>query len=131
MIRVLTYGTFDLLHYGHLRLLKRAKELGDYLIVGLSTDEFNKLKGKKAFHDFETRKIMLEAVRYVDLVIPEKTWEQKTDDISLYRVDICVMGKDWENSEKFDYLKDYCELRFLERTEGISTTKIKEELGAD
>lgn len=131
MIRVLTYGTFDLLHYGHIRLLKRAKELGDYLIVGLSTDEFNRLKGKKAFHDYETRKIMLEAVRYVDLVIPEETWEQKTDDISLYRVDICVMGKDWENSDKFSYLEDYCELRFLERTEGISTTKIKEELGAD
>lgn len=131
MIRVLTYGTFDLLHYGHIRLLKRAKELGDYLIVGLSTDEFNRLKGKKAFHDYETRKIMLEAVRYVDLVIPEETWEQKTDDIELYRVDICVMGKDWENSDKFSYLEDYCELRFLERTEGISTTKIKEELGAD
>ncbi len=131
MIRVLTYGTFDLLHYGHIRLLKRARALGDYLIVGLSTDEFNKLKGKKAFHDYETRKIMLEAVRYVDLVIPEKTWEQKRDDIELYRVDICVMGKDWEKSDKFDYLKDYCELRFLDRTEGISTTKIKEELGAD
>lgn len=131
MIRVLTYGTFDLLHYGHIRLLKRAKELGDYLIVALSTDEFNEMKGKKAFHDYETRKKMLEAVRYVDLVIPEETWEQKTDDIQLYRVDICVMGKDWESSDKFNYLKDYCELRFLERTEGISTTKIKEELGAD
>ena len=131
MIRVLTYGTFDLLHYGHIRLLKRAKELGDYLIVGLSTDEFNAIKGKKAFHDYETRKLMLEAVRYVDLVIPEKNWEQKVDDINTYNVDICVMGKDWENSDKFDCLKDYCQLRFLERTEGISTTRIKEELGAD
>lgn len=131
MIRVLTYGTFDLLHYGHIRLLKRAKEMGDYLIVALSTDEFNALKGKKAFHDYETRKLMLEAVRYVDLVIPEYSWEQKIDDIKTYNVDICVMGSDWKDSDKFDYLRDYCELRFLDRTEGISTTKIKEELGAD
>lgn len=131
MIRVLTYGTFDLLHYGHIRLLQRAKALGDYLIVGLSTDDFNAIKGKKAFHDYETRKLMLEAVRYVDLVIPEEKWEQKIDDIKTYKVDICVMGKDWESSDKFDYLKGYCDLRFLERTEGISTTRIKEELGAD
>lgn len=131
MIRVLTYGTFDLLHYGHIRLLQRAKALGDYLIVGLSTDDFNAIKGKKAFHDYETRKLMLEAVRYVDLVIPEEKWEQKIDDIKTYKVNICVMGKDWESSDKFDYLKGYCDLRFLERTEGISTTRIKEELGAD
>lgn len=131
MVRVLTYGTFDLLHYGHIRLLKRAKELGDYLIVALSTDEFNALKGKKAFHDYETRKLMLEAVRYVDLVIPEKSWEQKIDDIKTYKIDICVMGSDWADSDKFDYLREYCRLEFLDRTEGISTTKIKEELGAD
>lgn len=131
MKRILTYGTFDLLHYGHINLLKRAKALGDYLIVGLSTDEFNNLKGKKAFHDYSTRKIMLEAVRYVDLVIPEETWTQKKKDIELYKVDVCVMGKDWENSEKFSHLKDCCELIFLERTEGISTTKIKEALGSD
>jgi len=131
MKRVLTYGTFDLLHYGHIRLLKRAKALGDYLIVALSTDEFNESKGKKAFHDYETRKMMLEAVRYVDLVIPEENWEQKIDDIKIYKVDICVMGGDWEGSDKFDYLKDYCELKFLDRTEGISTTMIKEELGSD
>lgn len=132
MKRVLTYGTFDLLHYGHIRLLKRAKALGDYLIVALSTDEFNKIaKDKKAFHDYETRKLMLEAVRYVDLVIPETCWEQKIDDIKNYHVDICVMGGDWEGSDRFDYLKDYCELVFLDRTEGISTTKIKEELGSD
>ena len=131
MIRVLTYGTFDLLHYGHIRLLKRAREMGDYLIVALSTDEFNMKKGKKAFHDYETRKIMLEAVRYVDLVIPEKSWDQKIDDIKTYKVDICVMGSDWEGSDKFDYLRDYGKLRFLDRTEGISTTKIKEELGSD
>ena len=98
MIRVLTYGTFDLLHYGHIRLLKRAKEMGDYLIVALSTDEFNKMKGKRAFHDYETRKKMLEAVRYVDLVIPEERWEQKINDIKEYHVDICVMGSDYSGS---------------------------------
>lgn len=129
MKRVLTYGTFDLLHYGHIRLLKRAKKLGDYLIVAVSTDEFNELKGKKAYHNYKTRKKMLEAVRYVDLVIPEEDWNQKIDDIKKYEVDIVVMGDDWKNSTKFDYLKEYCELVFLKRTEGISSSKIKEELG--
>lgn len=128
MKRVLTYGTFDLLHYGHIRLLKRAKELGDYLIVALSTDEFNAVKGKKAFHDYNTRKMMLEAIRYVDLVIPEETWEQKLDDVKKYYVDVVVMGSDWADSDKFDYLKDYCDLVFLDRTEGVSTTQIKEAL---
>lgn len=128
MKRVLTYGTFDLLHYGHIRLLKRAKELGDYLIVAVSTDEFNAGKNKKAYHDYETRKEMLEAIRYVDLVIPEETWEQKLDDVKNYNVDIVVMGGDWKGSDKFDYLKDYCELVFLDRTEGISTSQIKEQL---
>lgn len=128
MKRVLTYGTFDLLHYGHIRLLKRAKELGDYLIVALSTDEFNKIKGKKAYHNYETRKKMLEALRYVDLVIPEKNWEQKIDDVKDYKVDVVVMGSDWAGSDKFDYLKEYCELVYLDRTEGISTTKIKRDL---
>lgn len=129
MKRVLTYGTFDLLHYGHIRLLKRAKALGDYLIVALSTDEFNKLKGKKAYHNYETRKKMLEAIRYVDLVIPEERWEQKIDDVKKYDVDIVVMGSDWAGSDRFDYLKDYCELIYLDRTEGISTTQIKNDLG--
>ena len=123
MKRVLTYGTFDLLHYGHIRLLKRAKELGDYLIVALSTDEFNAGKGKKAYHDYETRKKMLEAIRYVDLVIPEESWEQKADDVKKYFVDVVVMGDDWAGSDKFDYLKEICELKFLSRTPGISTTK--------
>ena len=103
MIRVLTYGTFDLLHYGHIRLLRRAKALGDYLIVALSTEEFNSLKGKKTYHDYETRKEMLEAMRYVDLVIPEENWEQKVNDVKEYHVDIVVMGSDWEGSEKFEY----------------------------
>ena len=129
MKRVITYGTFDLLHYGHIRLLKRAKELGDYLIVAVSTDEFNNIKRKKAYHDYETRKKMLEAIRYVDLVIPEKTWEQKLDDVKEYKVDVVVMGSDWSGSDKFDYLKDYCEVVYLDRTEGISTTKIKNDLG--
>jgi len=129
MKRVLTYGTFDLLHYGHIRLLKRAKELGDYLIVALSTDEFNAIKGKKAYHNYETRKKMLEAIRYVDLVIPEYTWEQKIDDVKKYYVDVTVMGDDWEGNEKFEALREYCEVVYLPRTEGISTTKIKKELG--
>lgn len=129
MKRVLTYGTFDLLHYGHIRLLKRAKELGDYLIVALSTDEFNSIKGKKAYHNYEARKKMLEAIRYVDLVIPENTWEQKIDDVKKYYVDVTVMGDDWEGNEKFEQLREYCDVVYLPRTEGISTTKIKKELG--
>lgn len=128
MKRVLTYGTFDLLHYGHIRLLKRAKALGDYLIVAISTDEFNAVKGKKAYHDYETRKEMLEAVRYVDLVIPENNWDQKRGDVRDYHVDIVVMGSDWTSHEKFENLRDLCEVVYLDRTEGVSTTKIKKEL---
>ena len=128
MKRILTYGTFDLLHYGHINLLKRAKALGDYLVVAVSTDDFNEIKGKKAYHNYETRKMMLEAVRYVDLVIPEENWEQKIDDVKKYDIDIVVMGSDWAGSDRFDYLKDYCEVVYLPRTEGVSTTKIKEEL---
>ncbi len=128
MKRILTYGTFDLLHYGHIRILKRAKELGDYLVVALSTDEFNATKGKKAYHSYETRKKMLEAIRYVDLVIPENNWEQKLQDIKDYKIDVVVMGDDWAGSDKFDYLKEYCEVKFLERTPGVSTTMIKNDL---
>lgn len=128
MKRILTYGTFDLLHYGHIRLLKRAKALGDYLIVALSTEEFNELKGKKTYHNYETRKEMLEALRYVDLVIPEENWEQKINDVREYKVDIVVMGSDWAGSDKFEYLNDYCEVVYLDRTDGISTTKIKKDL---
>lgn len=128
MKRVLTYGTYDLLHYGHIRLLRRARELGDYLIVAISTDEFNAVKGKKAYHNYETRKEMLEAVRYVDLVIPEKTWEQKIDDVKEYHVDVVVMGSDWAGNEKFEQLRDYCDVVYLDRTEGVSTSKIKKEL---
>ena len=128
MRRVLTYGTYDLLHYGHIRLLQRAKALGDYLIVALSTEEFNELKGKKRYHNYETRKMMLEAIRYVDLVIPEENWEQKVDDVKKYQVDVVVMGSDWAGSERFEYLRKYCDVVYLDRTEGISTTKIKEDL---
>ena len=126
--RVLTYGTFDLLHYGHVRLLQRAAALGDYLVVALSTDEFNAGKGKSSFYSYGVRKEMLEAIRYVDLVIPEETWDQKVDDIKKYDIDVVVMGADWADSPRFDYLRDYCELVFLDRTEGISTTDVKREL---
>lgn len=125
MKKVITYGTFDLLHYGHINLLRRAKALGDYLIVAISTDEFNALKGKKAYYNYETRKMMLEAIKYVDLVIPETCWEQKVEDIKKYNVDIFTMGSDWEG--KFDFLKEYCEVIYLPRTEGISSTKIKKD----
>lgn len=131
MKRILTYGTYDLLHYGHINLLKRAKALGDYLIVALSTDDFNELKGKKAYHNYETRRKMLEAIRYVDLVIPEDNWEQKIEDVKKYDVDIVVMGSDWAGSDRFDYLKDYCEVVYLPRTEGVSTTQIKKELNLE
>ncbi len=120
---VITYGTFDLLHWGHISLLKRARALGDKLIVGLSTDEFNSSKHKRAIHGFNERKYILEAVRYVDLVIPEVTWEQKESDILKYKVDIFVMGSDWKG--KFDNLKEYCEVIYLPRTEGVSTTELK------
>lgn len=126
MKKVLTYGTFDLLHRGHVRLLKRAAALGDYLIVGLSTDEFNAIKGKKAYTSYTDRKYILEAIRYVDEVIPECDWEQKVKDVQANQVDIFVMGDDWQG--KFDFLKDYCQVVYLPRTQGISTTKIKEDL---
>ncbi|MCL1881178.1 MAG: glycerol-3-phosphate cytidylyltransferase [Oscillospiraceae bacterium] len=128
MKRVITYGTFDLLHYGHINLLKRAKELGDYLIVCLSDDEFNRTKKKaQCYFGYEERKSHLEAIRYVDLVIPEKSWNQKIHDIHLYHVDVFVMGDDWEG--KFDFLKQYCEVVYLPRTVEISTTQIKSDLG--
>ena len=126
--RVLTYGTFDLLHYGHTRLLRRAASLGDYLVVALSTDEFNAGKGKKSFYPYDVRREMLEAIRYVDLVIPEYSWEQKIDDVKRYDIDVVVMGGDWAGSDRFEYLRDYCELVFLDRTPGISTTQVKQHL---
>ncbi len=121
MKKVITYGTYDILHYGHINLLRRAKDLGDYLIVGLSTDEFNAIKNKKAYYSYEQRKLILEAIKYVDLVIPEENWAQKRSHIVKYKVDTFVMGDDWKN--KFDDLKDICEVIYLPRTENVSTSK--------
>ena len=128
MKKVITYGTFDLLHYGHINLLRRAKSLGDYLVVGLSTDEFNnKEKNKECYFDYENRKLLLDAVRYVDLVIPEENWEQKISDIQKYNIDVFVLGDDWKG--KFDSLKDIgVEVVYLPRTKEISTSKIKDDL---
>ena len=127
MKRVITYGTFDLLHYGHINLLRRAKALGDYLIVALSTDEFNwREKQKKSYFSYDERKAMLEAIRYVDLVIPEENWGQKKTDVEKYHVDVFVIGDDWTG--QFDFLRDQCEVVYLLRTPEISTTKIKTEL---
>ncbi|MBC1324166.1 glycerol-3-phosphate cytidylyltransferase [Listeria welshimeri] len=126
MKKVITYGTFDLLHWGHIHLLKRAKALGDYLIVAISSDEFNRIKHKEAYHSYEHRKLIIEAIRYVDEVIPENNWEQKKEDIKKYGIDVFVMGDDWEG--EFDFLKNVCEVVYLPRTEGISTSQIKDEL---
>ncbi len=128
MKRVITYGTFDLLHYGHINLLKRAKELGDYLIVAISTDEFNwKEKNKKCYFSYEQRKALVEAVRYVDLVIPEESWGQKATDVHEYHVDTFVIGDDWNG--KFDFLmQEGVEVVYLSRTPEISTSQIKQDL---
>lgn len=127
MKKIITYGTFDLLHYGHINLLKRAKSLGDYLIVVLSTNEFNwNSKQKKCYFSYEKRKALVESIRFVDLVIPEENWEQKISDIKEFKINTFVIGDDWEG--KFDFLKDYCEVVYLPRTDGISTTKIKDDL---
>ncbi len=127
MKKIITYGTYDLLHYGHINLLRRAKALGDYLIVALSTDEFNwNEKQKKCYFSYEKRKSLLEAIRYVDLVIPEESWEQKRSDIKEFKVDTFVIGDDWKG--KFDDLKDLCEVVYLPRTPEISTTQIKTDL---
>jgi len=128
MIRVITYGTFDLLHYGHINLLMRAKSLGDFLIVALSTDEFNsKYKNKNAYFSYEQRKQLLESIRYVDLVIPEISWDQKQSDIHKYTIDKFVIGDDWKG--KFDFLlNEGVEVIYLPRTPEISTTQIKKDL---
>src|SRR5690625_191923 len=126
MKKVITYGTYDLLHTGHINLLRRAKEYGDYLIVAISSDEFNALKDKNAYYTFEQRKAILEAIRYVDEVILEQSWEQKVEDIQKHDVDVFVMGDDWAG--KFDFLEEYCQVVYLPRTVGISTTKIKKDL---
>lgn len=124
---IITYGTYDLLHLGHIKLLQRAKMLGDKLIVALSTDTFNwKMKGKKCIQSYEERKIIVESLIFVDIVIPEESWEQKINDIRNYNIDTFVMGSDWEG--KFDFLKQYCNVVYLPRTKGISTTSRKLEI---
>ncbi len=126
MKKVITYGTYDLLHRGHVNLLKRAKAMGDHLVVGLSSDEFNAIKNKNSFYSYEERKLVLEAVRYVDEVIPEHNWEQKERDIIEHGIDVFVMGDDWQG--KFDHLKEHCEVVYLPRTDGVSTTRTKAHL---
>lgn len=126
MKKVLTYGTFDLIHWGHISILSRAKALGDHLTVGLSTDDFNQTKNKEAYYSFQNRKIILESIRFVDKVIPENTWHQKKIDVIKNDVDIFVMGDDWKG--EFDFLKPYCQVIYLPRTPEISTSLIKESL---
>src|SRR5699024_1474729 len=125
MSNVITYGTFDLIHPGHINILRRAKKYGDYLIVALSTDEFNAQKGKSAYYSYQERKEILESIRYVDKVVPEYSWEQKVSDMRKYDVDVFVMGDDWEDA--FNHLERYCEVIYLPRTAGISTTQVKTE----
>lgn len=127
MKKVITYGTFDLFHIGHLNLLRRAKALGDYLVVAISSDEFNMLKDKKSYFTCAERAAVLSALEVVDEVIEEDSWEQKVIDVIDNNIDVFVMGDDWEG--KFDFLEEYCEVVYLKRTGGISTTKIKKELG--
>lgn len=126
MKKVITYGTFDLLHKGHLNILKRAKNLGDYLVVGLSTEPFNHLKGKQAYHSYEHRKATLATVKYVDQIIPEENWYQKVSDIKKYNINVFVMGDDWLG--KFDDLQKYCDVIYLPRTDGVSSSQIKRQL---
>lgn len=123
---IITYGTFDMFHIGHLRLLQRLAKIGNRLIVAVSTDEFNKVKGKEALIPYEQRAEIVSNIKCVDLVIPEKNWEQKKEDIKTYQIDIFAIGNDWEG--KFDFLKEYCEVLYLSRTQDISTTKLKESL---
>lgn len=127
MKRVITYGTYDLLHYGHIAMLKRARALGDFLVVALSSDEFNAGKGKRAYFSYEERKAMLDAIRYVDLVVPELTWGQKVDDVDKYGIDVFVMGDDWRG--EFDcQLEGLCEIVYLPRTPEVSTAQIKNDM---
>ena len=126
MKTVITYGTYDLFHYGHLCLLKRAKALGDYLMVAVSTDEFNEIKHKKCVYPYEERAAIVKAIKYVDEVIPESSWDQKVSDVLDHHVDIFVMGDDWRGD--FDFLGEHCEVVYLPRTPDISSTEIKDDI---
>ena len=128
MKTIITYGTFDMFHIGHLNLLKRLKSMGDELIVAVSTDEFNAIKNKKTLIPYEQRADIVEAIKYVDKVIPEENWEQKITDVTTYNVSTFVIGDDWQG--KFDFLKEYCEVEYLTRTEGVSTTMLKNTLSS-
>lgn len=123
MTRILTYGTFDTLHYGHIELLRRARKLGDWLAVGLSTDEFNTQKGKTSYFNYSQRREFLSAVKYVDMIFPENTWEQKRNDIIKYNIDVFVIGDDWRG--RFDDLSDLCRVVYLPRSKSISSSLIK------
>ncbi len=127
MKKVITYGTYDLFHHGHINIIKRAKELGDYLIVGISSDEFNeKEKNKDTYFTYEERKMVIESLKFVDEVIPETKWEQKIEDVKKYGIDVFAIGDDWKGH--FDFLKEYCEVVYLERTPDVSSTKMKQDL---
>lgn len=128
MKTVLTYGTYDLLHTGHILLLARAKQLGDHLIVGLSTDDFNHIKGKKCYYTYEERFLILSSIKFVDKIIPEISWDQKAKDVIEFGVDTFVMGDDWAG--QFDHLSELCKVVYLPRTPEISTTRLKEYLAA-
>ncbi|KRW82139.1 glycerol-3-phosphate cytidylyltransferase [Marinobacter sp. P4B1] len=123
---VITYGTFDMFHIGHLKLLRRLSEMGDKVIVAVSTDEFNELKGKKTLIPYDQRAAIVEAIDCVDLVIPEESWEQKLSDVKRYQVDVFAIGEDWKG--KFDFLEELCEVVYLPRTRNISTTELKRSL---
>lgn len=125
---ILTYGTFDVVHQGHVRILERLKAMGDYLIVAVSTDEFNALKGKKSLLPYEDRAYVVNALKCVDLVIPEENWDQKEKDVVKYNVNVFGIGDDWEG--KFDHLKNQCEVVYLPRTPNISSTAIRKSVGA-
>ena len=123
---VITYGTFDMFHIGHLRLLERLKAMGNRVIVGVSTDEFNLEKGKKTLIPYDQRAAIVQSIEHVDLVIPEESWEQKLTDVKKYEIDIFAIGDDWKG--KFDFLEDLCEVVYLPRTKNISTTDLKKSL---
>lgn len=128
MKKIITYGTFDLFHIGHLRLLQRVRDLGNHLTVGISTDEFNAVKGKETLIPYDQRKEIVQNIKCVDQVIDETCWEQKVNDIKDYEIDIFAMGTDWEG--KFDFLRDYCDVVYLPRTDDISSTEIKKQMDA-